>query len=258
MESKQNSSLLALAIAAGLLFTGQARPAAAQQIHSSAPLVDSRSGFYEYYGFDWGFRSGHFFFGLTAAQGSNRSIMSSTPSLTVMNGGAGAITSTSLRPFVRGLTPVVGDGAMAAGFDVPAQGALPMTLTSPLQERLSRLAAQSYARSQTTADDVPELSLGNDDGGAAPLSASGRGGSLPSRDSSATHGDVSLAEIQASRARATRDAAEELRALIDRAEHAERAGRYGAARIFYGQAASRAAGDLHRQLTDHLATLKGK
>jgi hypothetical protein len=49
------------------------------------------------------------------AQGSSRSISSTTPSVTTMNGVPGSMNSGVVRPFVTGLTPVVGDyaGALA-------------------------------------------------------------------------------------------------------------------------------------------------
>ncbi len=52
--------------------------------------------------------------GLTGGQGSSRSSVTTTPMLTLPNGGFGFINDTSVRPFVTGVIPVVGAGAMAA------------------------------------------------------------------------------------------------------------------------------------------------
>ena len=53
-------------------------------------------------------------FNITADQGSSRSLVSQSGSLTLMNGGTGSISATSLRPFVTSVTPVVGGFAGAA------------------------------------------------------------------------------------------------------------------------------------------------
>ncbi len=47
--------------------------------------------------------------GFTFGQGSSRSITSTAPSITTMNGVPGSITSQTIRPFVTGITPVVSD-----------------------------------------------------------------------------------------------------------------------------------------------------
>ncbi|MGI9470271.1 MAG: hypothetical protein ACR2NZ_01980 [Rubripirellula sp.] len=51
--------------------------------------------------------------GFNFAQGSSRSISSTTPSLTTMDGYPGSLSSGVVRPFVIGFTPVVGDYAVA-------------------------------------------------------------------------------------------------------------------------------------------------
>ena len=52
--------------------------------------------------------------GFTAAQGSSRSLVSTTPMLTLPNGGSGFITNSTIRPFVTGIVPVVNDRRLAA------------------------------------------------------------------------------------------------------------------------------------------------
>jgi len=60
--------------------------------------------------FGGGGRIGNLNFGWNAFadQGSSRSMVMESPSLTVMNGAGGFISSGSLRPFVMGIVPVVG------------------------------------------------------------------------------------------------------------------------------------------------------
>lgn len=76
---------------------------------SADPGAGLRGGF----GFSNGGVSGSL--GFHFAQGSSRSITSTTPSLTTMDGYPGSISAGVVRPFVIGFTPVVGDfsGAVA-------------------------------------------------------------------------------------------------------------------------------------------------
>ena len=117
--------------------------ATAQLIHTESPRLNAGSSYYERNGFQWNangpgffFRSGQpaqvpfgnaganagtsggFAFGgggisgnlrFNFAQGSSRSISSSAPSLTTMNGYPGSFSSQVVRPFVTGITPVLGD-----------------------------------------------------------------------------------------------------------------------------------------------------
>ena len=71
------------------------------------------------------------FFNLTASQGSDRGLMSGSPSVTTMDGGTGFFSDTSQSPFVTGVVPVVGDGG-----------------NSVLGERLQRLANGEGATTQ--------------------------------------------------------------------------------------------------------------
>ncbi|MCA9138487.1 MAG: hypothetical protein KDB00_17065 [Planctomycetales bacterium] len=113
----------------------------AQSMVTSAPLQRIGSGYYEQSGARWSLRGPNFFatsgggvlpqfgnpgagfssgFGFGGggglsgslafnfAQGSGQSITSTTPSITTMNGFPGAISSGTIRPFVTGVTPVVG------------------------------------------------------------------------------------------------------------------------------------------------------
>lgn len=118
--------------------------ASAQQVVTSTPFQNLNNSFYESTGINWslqgsnwfanfgggppllpafgnpdpnaGLRSGVAFqrggvsgsLGFSLAQGSNRSNVSTTPSVTTMNGVPGSISSQTISPFVTGITPVVG------------------------------------------------------------------------------------------------------------------------------------------------------
>ncbi|MEM6472142.1 MAG: hypothetical protein AAF802_21450 [Planctomycetota bacterium] len=67
---------------------------------------DPNSGLRSGFGFSGGGLRGSL--GFSFAQGSSRSSVSTTPSVTTMNGYPGSISSQTIRPFVTGITPVVG------------------------------------------------------------------------------------------------------------------------------------------------------
>lgn len=130
--------------AAALLMLGFSLQVRAQQVTTSVPFQSIGSSYYENNSIGWSLRGPNWFanfgggvvppfgpfdpnsglsggfarsFGggvsgnlnFNFAQGSNRSISSTTPSLTTMNGVPGSITVAEIRPFVIGVTPVVGD-----------------------------------------------------------------------------------------------------------------------------------------------------
>lgn len=154
--------------ALGLLVTGQ--PLVAQSIVTTAPIEQLGSGYFEQSGAQWslqgpnffansggavlppfgngsgggaggGFRSGFGFGGggglsgslnFNFAQGSSRSITSTTPSITTMNGYPGSISSGTVRPFVTGITPVVGGNSYG----------------QPVNENVSSQMFQSHQQAQ--------------------------------------------------------------------------------------------------------------
>ena len=111
-------------------------------IHSSTPMQQFGSGFFEQSGVHWSINGPNFFansgagvlppfgnadpnsglrtgfgfggggvsgsLGFNFSQGSSRTITSTTPSITTMDGYPGSINSGTVRPFVTGVTPVVG------------------------------------------------------------------------------------------------------------------------------------------------------
>ncbi|MBC8352865.1 MAG: hypothetical protein H8E66_12795 [Planctomycetes bacterium] len=249
---------------------GSALLAEAQQVYTTVPLVTSRDSYYESFGTDWGFshrgrngymffnrggantgipafggfdpngaarfglgsrgRNGSFYFNAWGAQGSNRSITSSAPSLMLQNGTSGFVQDLSVRPFVTGLIPVVGSGAV-----------------SPVAERIERLRQEAAAASPNLQPTDAELLLRASD---KQNSANRRPAAAPaSSRSSAERGDLSLAEIRRQQAAKTSpDPNVELNSLIETAQLAEASGRLGAARIRYQQAAGKASGELKRAL----------
>lgn len=260
---------------------------AAQQVVVSAPTTSVSDSFFEQTGVGFGFRflngffsfnqggagvappfgndpnSGASFgfgrvgggtsfdFNATAAQGSSRSIVSQTPSVTVANGGTGTFIDASQRPFVTGLVPVVGE------MPIPYYPVMRPSSTSPLAGKLQQLSEQRTLGSAATPISSAPLVL---DGAADddPLSLK----LAASRDSTAGHGDLSVAEIRHRHAalEASADNAEnlELLKLIEQGSAAEASGKFGAARVYYQQAARRAEGEQRQQLLDKIETLKSR
>ncbi|MEX0819034.1 MAG: hypothetical protein WD070_05565 [Pirellulaceae bacterium] len=249
---------------------GNALPCDAQQVYTTVPLVSSSDSFYESFGTDWGFhhrgrngymffnrggantgipafggydpnadarfgfgtrgRNGSSYFNAWASQGSNRTITSSAPGLMLQHGGRGFVQDVSVRPFVTGLSPVVGD-----------------RVVSPVDERLERLRQEAAAANPHTQPTDAELLLGARADQTTSTHRPTSPSPAPSR-SSAERGDISLAEIRQQAKRAEADPQEELNHLIATAQRAEASGRIGAARIRYQQASAKATGDLKQAL----------
>jgi hypothetical protein len=189
------------------------------------------------------------FFGLTASQGSDRGLMSGSPSVTTMNGGTGFFSDTSQSPFVTSVVPVVGDGG-----------------NSVLGERLQRLANGEGATTQAELppDAKPERPAAADKPAVHEGAAAGQNADALSRrlsaaqDSSAGQPVSSLAEIRAQQAAEDQAANEEYRQKIQMAEAALAEGKPGVAKIYYQQVVRHANGALKRQAIDALKTLSPK
>ena len=259
----------------------------AQQVQVTTPLVNVTDSFYENIGLNWGYQSnnpngfsfnfgspnstapafggfdpssqarfgfgtstggGRLSFNLSAGQGSNRTVTSSAPTLTLQNGVPGSIQDVSVRPFVVGFTPIVGGRPMGPVTTRPV-------LTSPIAERMSRLRQQAAAANPRARQSDRELLLGASqrDADSQPT----RTTSAPrATDSSAAHGDISLAEIRRQQQAQPRKSDNgELQALIDTARVAEAGGYLGAARIRYRKAAAQATGQLKADLLAKLESL---
>ena len=174
---------------------------------------------------------------LFAEQGSRRSFTSQTPTIVVPNGGTGAIFSGSLRPFVVGVVPVVGDGFGYAPITVWPQG-LPWAVSpihsapgpSLLQQRLAENweAIASATRGKPSLPTPVEADAAGDV--RAPMSV----------QSTAQRGDLSVNEILRHRAAMAAHDDAEVRQLVERGRIAEAEGKRAAARVFYEMAARRA------------------
>jgi hypothetical protein len=242
----------------------------AQQANIETPFNSAGHGFYEQIGVRWGLRgNGWFFnsgglapvpfgggdpnaaanfgfsgpggfFNLTAGQGSDRSLVSSSPSVTVMNGGQGYFSDTTQRPFVTGLVPVVGSPLGVPPIVPPF--APPQ---SALHERLERLQAEGAPGDAENAPDAD----------AAP-SASGPAAS----ESSATRGDLSVAEIKAAKAaeKIARDAAiqEEIAVLLERAAGKLEAREVSVAKVYLQMAARKASGAQRTEILKRIESLE--
>lgn len=195
-----------------------------------SPSGSGRGGF-GFGGFGGG---GSGWLGFFGDSGCNRTLTMDSASLTVPNGGVGMIQDATMRPFVTGFDPVVGEYA-----------------TSPVAERLTRAGAGERPTSgaSATATDADNGS---------------RSGSAPRRAaaSSATQGDISVDEIrrqkEASLAAEQQKREQELARLIADAKDAEQSGRFGAARVRYRQAAARADGEVKQELLRRLRAIEEK
>ena len=205
-------------------------------------------------------KGGNFFdFNIALGQGSTRTNVSQVPVVSVMDGQTALVSDTSQRPFVTSVIPVVG------GFHVPVPSWPPAShynAPSPLQHTIQQYYRQQAMRDGATVkprrDPVADAALranaafAPEDKVALRLAAS--------RRSSAGHGDLSVAEIK--RRKAALDNAkdvvqqQEVLATIAQAQRAEAAGKLGAAKIYYQQAARQAKGDLQQELLEKLKSLK--
>lgn len=167
--------------------------------------------------------SGHF--ALTAGQGSDRTMTSTTPSVTVPNGGMGFFSDVQQRPFVMGVIPIVGEGV------------------SPVRWRLERMAEQGDSPGVGGSDaDRPQQS--------------GGGGS--SSSSTAERGDLSVSAIKARQAAEEEAKSAEVAELLQRAREYEAAGKTASAKIQYRRAALRATGTQQQEIAAKLRELEKK
>lgn len=204
-------------------------------------------------------------FNMLAGQGSTRSNTVTAPTIVIPNGGTGSIFSGSIRPFVTGVIPVVGNAQYGPMMPMMA----PQPSVSPLAERVAQLQ-QQQAATQAAAGAAPgpvpavqpappargDRPLVINGGPLAAQAPAGRSATSASdNDSTANHGDLSVAEIR--RQQAARDATqlEEIQARIEKARGLEETGKPGQAKIYYQQAATRADGELKKQLLEKIRSL---
>lgn len=230
---------LSVLMASLLSLAGAAATLHAQQTHVGTPLQTAGHSFQENIGSRWGVQGNGWFFNfggpapqanlgggfggggfqggwrLTAQQGSNTSLGSASPSVTVMNGGMGYFSDTVQRPFVTGLIPVVGN--------MPSAPSLPLiggNAVNPVHERLARLEAEGPLAARPKPATV------------APIARAG----AATGPSSADRGDLGVAAIRAQQAAETSAKEEEIAGYLAKARSFEAAGKPGLARIYYQMA----------------------
>ncbi|KAA5544523.1 hypothetical protein FYK55_09375 [Roseiconus nitratireducens] len=170
----RHSSVCIAAILAAFLTAGQGN---GQSVTTSVPSQVLGSSFFEQSGVQWSVQGPNFFaqfgggapavpfgnpggapalqtgagfhaggvrgsIGLSMTQGSNRSITSTTPSITTMNGAGGNISAQTLQPFVTGFTPVLAGGAYGSPVQQNASSNL---FRSGQQAQANELAARAQA-----------------------------------------------------------------------------------------------------------------
>ena len=267
--------LLPLVCSAVLWFAGSGDATWAQQALVTLPSHQLNDGFFERIGVGWNFQSTRpgsrmffnypglnsalpffggwdpgtdarfgfagrrgntrFGFNMALQQGSSRTMTSVAPSVMVPHGGSASISSTTLRPFVTGWIPVVGQQVyppMRVPMARPAWQH-PQAL-SQLQQRQSRRFRES--------EEQPLR-----------VTSSPR---VNSSISTAVQGAISISEIRQQQLLEDQARLQEVEGLLERARGAEEAGKLGVARIYYQQAANRSDGQLKQLLLDRAQQLK--
>lgn len=188
---------------------------------------------------------GDLLFNFFGSQGSNRSMTTQSPVVTITNGTQGTVSDTSQVPFVTGTIPVVGGMSVPAfiGYPQPAP-----VFHSPVQDRVNRLR---YGELQ-------QLTQGtrNSDPAAKPnVLTGGGGGGISGGPSSADRGALSVAEIRRQQASGASTDDAELASWLERARGAEAAGKPSVAKIYYKMAAKRATGAQQVEINQKLRKL---
>lgn len=281
----------------------------AQQVTLGSPFHSTGDSFYESFGSSWGLRQGNFFFNFNApanppfggyqpgaganfgwgwgggglsgffagsmAQGSNRSMVSQTPMITLTPGYPGIISDTSQSPFVIGTIPVVGGAPIvgnipelgtliAPGFQGGAMATPYLPETGTGNPRLD--AIRRGARGEPWRDSSPPPPPAAARGNALEIQPEALPG-LPDADpaleavdragdSSAGRAAPSVAEARRLHAQEQAELEAEARSWYERGITAERAGKANVAKTYYQMAARRASGPLREEILARLTGLK--
>ncbi len=175
-----------------------------------------------------------FSLGIRMGKGSSRTMTSNSPSVVVPNGGFGSIFDGRVRPFVTGLIPVVGEpGDIVEPYYPPMQ------------------PPPATAKSWADAFDGDRESQ--------PARTEGASSSnFRNVNSSALHGDLSVAEIRQQRAAALDSQQQEIEKWIADAEAFELEGKYSRARSLYRKAVKKSDGRQRYDLQLKLESLLEK
>ncbi len=278
----------------------------AQQMTIGTPFHTIQEGFFEHIGVQWalqgrnwsiqfggadlaqptigGFQpgagiQGGFQFGgpgwsgqlqFSAAQGNTRTVTSTTPMVTIMNGATGYVADTSVSPFVIGLIPVVGAGGLSPwvgtlpGVRV-AGPQMPAWISVPGTSKVERFLAESGSISLPKAPSSPRLRSNLQ--GPAPKNASPPKKPTPMKDahldrlrhaqqSTAGQPVLSVAEAKALRQAEDQQANQKALELFQRGQQAEQDGKTNLAILYYRMAAEHATGPLKEQIQARLAELQ--
>jgi hypothetical protein len=182
----------------------------------------------------FGFQTDNFSLGLRMGKGSTRTMTSAVPSVVVPNGGFGSIFDGSVRPFVTGVVPVVGNpGDIVEPYVPPPPQAPPRgkSWSSILKSGREERPFQ------------PTEALANYE--------------APS-NSSAASGDLSVAAIKAQRAADLQAQQDQLSELVAQADSAEQSGEYSRARSALRKAVKMATGQRRYDLQRRLEGLQDK
>ncbi len=200
-------------------------------------------------GWNWnsGPWSGHF--GWMAAQGSQSSLVSQVPSITVSPGRVGYFYDASLSPFVIGYIPIVGTApqvpfsyavAPPAGF-----GAFYPGIETPYVQQ-GNPRVQAMLQSRAAGESAAELPTARESGPAPDQPPAESQGvppvPAPERVSTAASAAPSVADARLMHQQEQAAVQREVEQLLQRGMAAEQAGKPGVARIYYRMAADRAGG----------------
>ena len=193
-------------------------------------------------GFQLGFRAGH---------GSSRTSTMAAPSIVVPNGVQGSFSDSQMRPFVTNVIPVV--GGLPPGFFQAMYS--PGPAISPLDVSLSRLREEMAAGRIYRDDNGRFVTRGQQ-----PREETTSQAAPAPLESTATQGDLSVAEIRRRRAAAEEAQVQANQAEIEKniqsAEASAEKRNYGAASYFYRTAARLATGELKKELEAKQAEMK--
>lgn len=237
---------------------------AAPQFGGFDPGAGANLGF----GFGRGGTAG--FVNANAAQGSRRSLVSQTPSITVTDGVPGYLAVGSVRPFVISYVPVVGGFPTIPAVFLPEPPAPIMPPSSSgvgadaVRDALHRVkegrSAEPAVANEARGPAAPRVLEPGPDRLPALAEPASPPESLVRRliaaqESSAGRPAPSVAEAR--RLRAAEEAAREAEAQVafERGLAAQEAGNLGAAKVYFRMAARHAGEELRRQIRQRLETL---
>lgn len=209
------------------------------------PSSDATFGYGHYGG------GGGYNLGLRLGQGNTRTMTNTTPSIVVPNGVGGSISDQIQRPFVTGITPVV--GTFPRNFSM-----VPRTVSvSPLAIKMQQLQQELDAgRASRTANGGFVL---HGDGSSEETTQRATS-SAPAAESSATSGALSVAELkrrrEASQATAEKTRSSKIDELMAKANQSIADGKSGVARIYVRQAIREAEGQERQELLELYRSLE--